>query len=675
MMLGTFSKCPGSRCALKGHRLENRHDIGWRNASSAAMDAFFSLAALAAEVTRLDFSRNLFLPCRNKSGIWALPSCRNNSGTRVLLWKSGPLGARQLLRVGTGFSPWIAIIFITSLVMSQPQPALPKADAIYIHGNIYTGLAGASSFHEVQRAQALAVRGDRILAVGSEADILKLKGPATTVLDLQGHFVMPGFNDAHMHLVEAGFKQLTVNLTGVRSIEEFRERVRQQVERAAPTEWITGFGWDETLWRPADLPTRWDIDEVTTEHPVFLKRTDGHVAVANTLALKMSHLSADTKDPNGGEIVRDATGAPNGVLRETAQDLVGSAVPAPTPEKLRQAIEAALQDIARSGVTSVQDFSDGSAQGDWPDFKTFERLGQEGKLTVRISEWLPFAEPVEVLQQRRSAHPQSDPMLHTGMLKAFMDGSLGSRTAAMLQPYADDDPKNSGLPQYDQDKVNAMARERLAAGFQLGFHAIGDRGVQMALDAFAEAEKAAREKGVRAADGTEDYRLRVEHAQVTNPAQVLRFKELKVIASMQPCHLLTDMHWAESRLGPQRASHSYAWAEFLTHGVRMAFGTDYPVEPVSPFRGLYAAVTRKSVDQKQEYYPAQKLTIEQAIAAYTTGSAYAEFAEKEKGTLGPGMFADFIVLDRDLTAIPPEKLLDTRVLRTVVGGKTVYESN
>jgi predicted amidohydrolase YtcJ len=569
----------------------------------------------------------------------------------------------------------ISILVLTTRLISQTQPAaITKADAIYIHGDIYTGVAGASSFHEVQRAQALAVREDRIVAIGTDTDILKLKGPATTVVDLQGNFVMPGFNDAHMHLVEAGFKKLTVDLTGVTSIEQFRERIRKRVDSAGPTEWITGFGWDETLWHAKDLPTRWDIDEVTTDHPVFLRRTDGHVAVANTVALRLARVTLASKDPDGGEIARDATGAPTGILRETAQDLVSSSIPPPTPDKLRQAIETALQDIASSGITSVQDFSDDSARGGWQDFKTFEQLEREGKLTVRISEWLPFAEPVEVLKQRRAAHPESDPMLHTGMLKAFMDGSLGSHTAAMLQPYADD-PKNSGLPQYEQSKLNAMAAERVAAGFQLGFHAIGDKGVDMALKAFAAAEASARQKDLKAPDGTENLRLRVEHAQVTNPEQVVRFRDLKVIASMQPCHLLTDIHWAESRLGSQRAAHSYAWAEFLNHGVKLAFGTDYPVEPVSPFRGLYAAITRKSVDGKQEYYPSQKLTIEQAIAAYTIGSAYAEFAEKQKGILAPGTLADFIVLDRDLTAILPQKILGTRVLRTVVGGKTVYQSN
>ena len=266
-------------------------------------------------------------------------------------------------------------------------------------------------------------------------------------------------------------------------------------------------------------------------------------------------------------------------------------------------------------------------------------------------------------------------MLHSGMLKAFLDGSLGSKTAALLQPYSDD-PKNSGLPQYEAEKLNAMTKERVLAGYQIGFHAIGDKAVQLALDAFAEAEKAAKEAKVKAADGgnANDYRLRIEHAQVTTPQQILRFKDLKVIASMQPGHLLTDMNWAESYLGPKRAEHSYAWAEFLRRGVLLAFGSDYPVEPVTPFRGLYAALTRMSEDGKKTYYPAEKLNIEQAIAAYTTGGAFAEFAEKQKGKLEPGMLADFVVLDQDITAVPPLKILETKVLRTVVGGKTVYEA-
>jgi predicted amidohydrolase YtcJ len=572
--------------------------------------------------------------------------------------------------------------------MSSQEKSIPKAETIYIHANIYTGTTGASSFHEIQRGHAMAVRGDRILAVGDEAEVLKMRGPATSVVDLQGHFVMPGFNDAHIHLAEAGFKKLEVDLSGVRSLDEFRERIRQRAETALPTEWILGSGWDETAWQIKDLPTRLDIDEVASENPVFVERTDGHVAVANTRALKLARITPDTKDPAGGEIGRDIAGQPNGILRETARDFVTAVIPPPSAEKRRQAIESALQEVGTAGITSVQDNSD-AENGDayWEDFKIFEQLEHEGKLTVRISEWLPFNAPIETLKARRAAHPQSDPMLRTGMLKAFMDGSLGSHTAAMLLPYADE-PKNSGIPRYQQSQLNQMAKDRLEAGFQLGFHAIGDRAVEMALDAFAEAEKAAREsqnshpvlptldetRPGHPQDMSKDFRLRIEHVQVTNPAQVARFRDLKVIASMQPSHLLTDMHWVNARLGDVRAAHSYAWAEFAKHGITLAFGSDDPFGPLPPLLGIYAATTRKSENGKTEFHPEQKLTMEQAIAAYTTGSAFAEFAEKEKGMLAPGMLADFIVLDKDITAIPPEQILHTRVLQTVVGGKTVFES-
>lgn len=547
------------------------------------------------------------------------------------------------------------------------------ADSIYIHGNVYTGVRDSSS-QQFQRAQAIAVRAGKILAVGTDSDMLKLKGPETKVVDLGGHFVMPGFNDAHLHLTEAGLKKLTVDLTGTRSLQEFQQRIRDYLQKAKPREWVIGSGWDETLWPDKKLPTRTDIDAVTTEYPVYLVRIDGHVGVANTLALKMAKVTASNKVPEGGEIALDRDGVPNGILRETAKSLIESIIPPASPEKRRQAIGLALRDFASSGVTSVQDYSGYTDKTSFENFKLLEQLERQGKLTARISEWLPFDEPLEELKQRRAEHAQSDPMLRTGMLKAFMDGSLGSHTAAMLQPYADD-PGNSGLPRYEPAKLNEMAIQRVEAGFQLGFHAIGDKAVEMALDAFAVAEKAAQANGTKAPDGTDDFRLRVEHAQVTTAEQVERFRELNVIASMQPCHLLTDMHWALSRLGPQRAAHSYAWAEFANHGVTLAFGTDYPVEPVNPFRGLYAAVTRKSEDGRQEYYPDQKITIHQAIAAYTAGSAYAEFQEKSKGVLAPGMLADFVVLDRDLTAIPATEILQTRVLRTVLGGKTVYESN
>ncbi|MBZ5597010.1 MAG: amidohydrolase [Acidobacteriia bacterium] len=554
---------------------------------------------------------------------------------------------------------------ILLLLCTVSMMQAPKADLILLHANIYTGVAVTSSFHEIKRAQAMAVRGERIVAVGEDGDVLKLKGPETQVIDLGGRFVMPGFNDAHLHLAEAGFERLTVDLTGVKSLSEFRERIRARAETAAPGEWVVGGGWDQTRWPVKELPTRWDIDEVTTDHPVFLQRVDGHIAVANTRALQLASITIASKDPAGGHIDRDSTGEPNGVLRETARDAVFAVIPLPTHDRRRQAIEASLLELAQSGITSVQDNSDAEAAASWEDFQILEEIERDGKLTARVSEWLPFNAPLDTLQAHRAAHPQSDNMLRTGMLKAFMDGSLGSRTAALLEPYSDD-PKNSGLPRYDPAKLIEMAKE-------LGFHAIGDKGVQMALDTFAAAEKDAREKKVRAANGGDDYRLRIEHAQVTTLLQIARFKELKVIASMQPGHVLSDMNWALDRLGPKRAANSYAWAEFQKRGVKLAFGSDYPYDQLSPFRGLYAAVTRKSEDGKKEYFPEQKLTMEQAIAAYTTGSAFAEFAEKDKGTLAPGMLADFIVLDRDITAVPPAGVLETKVLRTVVGGKTVWE--
>jgi predicted amidohydrolase YtcJ len=567
----------------------------------------------------------------------------------------------------------LSVVAIGQNSPSQPTPQ-PRAEIIFINGNIYTGVVETSSFHSIQRAEALAVREGRVEAVGRGDEILKLKGPSTEVINLGGHFVMPGFNDAHMHLANAGFQRLTVNLMGVKSLTEFRDRIRERLQNAGPDEWIVGGGWDQTLWPVKELPSRWDIDEVTTDHPVFLERVDGHIAVANTRALQLASITVASKDPPGGKIDRDTTGQATGILRETARQAVSVVIPKPNHDKRRQAIEAGLKELAQSGITSAQDNSDtGDSKLSWDDFQIFEEIEREGKLTTRITEWLPFNDPLSLLREHRSAHAESDNLLRTGMLKAYMDGSLGSRTAALVEPYADD-PSNSGLPQYEPDTLTQLTKERVDAGFQIGFHAIGDKGVQMALDAFAAAEKEAREINAKAANGGTDYRLRIEHAQVTNPLQVASFKELNVIASMQPSHLLTDMNWAEARLGPKRAAHSYAWAEFLKKGVPLAFGTDYPVEPVAPFRGLYAAVTRKSEDGKKEYYPEQRLTMEQAIAAYTTGSAFAEFAEKDKGTLAPGMLADLVVLDTDITAVPPEKILGAKVLRTVLAGKTVYEA-
>lgn len=527
------------------------------------------------------------------------------------------------------------------------------ADTIFLNGDIYTQATPP-------RAQAMAVRDGRILALGTNDDIRKLKGAHTHVIDLGGHFVMPGFNDAHVHLEHAGLELLSVDLRGTRSLQEMQQRIAASAKTATAGEWLVGGGWDQTLWADGKLPTRQDIDAVSGAHPAVFIRVDGHISVANTAALTVGGVTPQTQAPEGGKIDHDATGELTGILRETARRLVESKIPPPSPSRLRRAAELVLADAARWGITSAQDNSS------WESFLVYEDLEREGKLTLRISEWLRFDDPVSLLETHRAHHAADDPMLHTAMLKGFMDGSLGSRTAALLAPYSDD-PGNSGLPQYEQGKLNRMAIERALAGFQIGFHAIGDRAAQMALDAFAEAERSAKEN-----DKTRDFRFRIEHDQVITPGQFAQYKKLGVIASIQPSHLLTDMRWVMQRIGADRAKTSYPWKQFLDDGIPLAFGTDYPVEPITPFRGVYAAVTRKNEAGTKEYFPQQKLTIEQAIAAYTTGSAYAQFAEKDKGTLAPGMLADFVVLDRDLIKVAPPEILKTRVLRTVVGGKTVY---
>jgi predicted amidohydrolase YtcJ len=543
------------------------------------------------------------------------------------------------------------------------------AEAIFINGDICTGMntialqSGPNSISgafEGKRVQALAVRNGKIIAVGANDEIQKLRGAGTTVVDLHGRFLMPGFNDAHTHLASAGFEKLNVDLVGAKSLEEMQQRIATRTKAATPGEWILGEGWDHTLWPSQNLPTRQDIDAVTADHPAIFTRVDGHIAIANTAALKAAGIIGQTPDPHGGKIDHDSQGEPTGILRETARGAVSAKIPKPTPEQRRHGLELALADAARWGVTSAQDNSE------WDDFLIYEQLEKEGKLTLRIAEWLPFDAPVDELKQKREHHAASDSLLHTTMLKGYMDGSLGSRTAAMLAPYSDD-PKNSGIPRYEQDGLNQKAAERVQAGFQLGFHAIGDRGTHMALQAFAYAEQ-------HKPAGANDLRLRIEHAQVVAPEDFATFAQMHVIASMQPNHLLTDMNWAQSRIGPERARNSYAWKEFLDDHIVLAFGTDYPVEPITPFRGLYAAVSRKNESGDKEYLPEQKITIQQAIVAYTSGSAYAEFAEKEKGTLAPGMLADFVVLDRDITKADPPQILKTKVLRTVVGGKTVYEA-
>jgi predicted amidohydrolase YtcJ len=531
--------------------------------------------------------------------------------------------------------------------------------AYYVHGRIYTN-DPANPW-----AEAMAVSDEKISCIGKMDHVLLDCGGSqegAETVQLRGRFVMPGFNDSHVHLGGAAADMLAVPLTGVPSVEELQKRVAEAVTEHKEGEWITGGGWDHTLWPEKRFPNRQQLDAVAPKNPVILTHVSGHVAVANSLALKRAEIDKNTPNPPGGEIERDALGEPTGMLKESAaMSLVTVRIPDPTPERRRQGIELVLEEVAKNGVTSVQDNSD------WEDFKIYRQLKEEGKLTARITEWLPFATPLNDLQNLRAQGGTKDPWLKIGMLKAFTDGALGSRTAALLEPYSDD-PSTTGILTNDPEKLRTMAIERDKAGFQLGFHAIGDRANRIALDVF---------EAVAKANGPRDRRDRIEHAQVVAPEDFQRFAKINVIASMQPSHQTTDMRWAEGRIGSDRIKGAYAWATMLKSGVRLAFGTDYNVEPISPFRGLYACVTRERPEggPRNGWEPQEKISLEQCILSYTSGSAYAQFEEGKKGELKQGEYADFLILSDDLTKIPPALYTKTRVLRTVVGGRTVHQEN
>jgi predicted amidohydrolase YtcJ len=541
-------------------------------------------------------------------------------------------------------------------VKARPAQDAPRS-VLYLHGRIYT--------NDPQHpwAQAMAIRDGKIACIGAIAQVLTecAGGEAhPETVELHEKFVMPGFNDAHMHLGSAGEGMLSVRLYGAASIEELKRRVAASVATHKPGEWITGAGWDHTLWTEKQFPNKWELDDVAPKNPVLLTHVSGHVAVANSLALKLAELNNSSPNPPGGELEHNAAGELTGMLKEgPAMGLVRDRIPDPTAEQRRRGITLVLADLAKNGVTSAQDNSA------WEDFRTYKLLKDDGKLTVRITEWLHFADPLNDLQNQRGEGGTTDPWLKTGALKFVTDGALGSRTAAMLEPYSDD-AKTTGILIMEPDKLKSLAIERDKAGFQLNFHAIGDRANRVALDVF---------EAVAKANGPRDRRDRIEHAQVVAPEDLPRFARLKVIASMQPSHQTTDMRWAESRIGPERIKGAYAWATLEKSGARLAFGTDYPVEVVSPFRGLYACVTRQLPNGTPAggWQPQEKISLQDCIRGYTSGSAYAEFEEGKKGELKVGEYADFLILSNDLTKIQPSDYLKTEVLRTVVDGRTVYE--
>jgi predicted amidohydrolase YtcJ len=526
---------------------------------------------------------------------------------------------------------------------------------VYKNGHIYTNDPAQPW------AEAMVVEGGKIMAIGPKGLMAAyiLERHVASVVDLHGAFVMPGFNDAHTHFGAAAADMLSVRLYGAASIEELQKRVAEAVAAHQEGEWITGSGWDHTLWADRKFPNRLQLDAVSPKNPVLLTHVSGHVAVANSLALKLAGVDRETHNPSGGQIERDESGDPTGMLEEgSAVDLVARKVPELTAEQRRRGMEMVLADAARNGVTSVQDNSD------WQDFLLFRQLKDEGRLTVRITEWLHFSDSLMDLENLRAQGGTSDPMLRTGALKFVTDGALGSRTAALLAPYSDQ-ASTSGILILSRDELRKMAIERDRAGFQIAFHAIGDKANRVALDVFQAVERA---------NGRRDRRDRIEHAQVVAPEDFARFAKLNVIASMQPSHETTDMRWAESRLGPERIHGAYAWNTMLKNNVHLAFGTDYPVEPINPFRGLYACVTRELPDggPKDGWEPQEKIGLPECIRAYTSGAAYAEFADLRKGQLKRDYFADFIVLSEDLTKVPPSEYTKVQVLQVFVGGRAVY---
>ena len=529
-------------------------------------------------------------------------------------------------------------------------------------------------------ASAVAIRGEKIVAVSYETspdgaaspEIQKWKGPNTRILDLHGQFVMPGFNDAHLHLASAAYIQLHVNAEGSKSLAEFQQRIRDRLQDYQPGEWIVVDGWDHTLWTVKKFPTRQDLDAVSTKNPIIASRIDGHVAVVNSLALRMSDLTAKTPDPPGGRIERDPkTSEPTGMLDEdAAMNLVSKLVPDYSQAQRSAAFEKLFNSISQVGVTSVQDNSvivaKDSDNFGWENFLVYRELQRAGKLNLRITEWLPFEVDLARLQQMRRDGGTTDPWLKTGSLKEVLDGSLGARTAAILAPYSDD-PNATGIMRIPSDKLKAFAIERDRDGFQLAFHAIGDRANHIALDTFA---------AVIAANGERDRRDRVEHAQIVAPDDFAQFANMNIIASMQPAHLLTDQRWATDRIGPRRILGAYAWRSMERAGVHLAFGTDFPVEAINPLRGIYSCVTRELPQggPGHGWQPEEKLNMHDCLSDYTVGSAYAEFEEKTKGKIAVGMLADFVVFPQDLNKIPPQQLLTLPVTMTIAGGRIVYQN-
>ena len=519
-----------------------------------------------------------------------------------------------------------------------------------VNGRIWTG--------DPRRpwADALAAASDRLLTVGSSAEVRKLAAASTKVVDARGMMIVPGFIDSHVHFLDGGFGLASVQLRDAKTPREFARRIAEYAKTIPAGTWITNGDWDHEQWGGA-LPTREWIDSVTPDNPVWVNRLDGHMALANTAALRAAGVTSATAAPAGGTIVHDARGEPTGILKDNAQALIERVMPARTPAQEDRALEAAMRYVAGNGVTSVHNM------GSWGDLAVFERAHDAGRLITRIYAAVPLS-TWERLRDTVGARGRGDAWLSIGGLKGFVDGSLGSHTAAMLEPFTDA-PTDTGLFVNSPEDLYRWTSGADKAGLNVIVHAIGDRAIRTQLDIY---ERVARE------DEPRDRRFRIEHAQHIAPADIPRFAKLGVIASMQPYHAIDDGRWAEKVIGHERGKGTYAFKSLLEAGTRLAFGSDWFVAPATPLEGIYAAVTRRTLDgaHPDGWYPEQKIGVEDALRAYTSGAAYASFDERDKGVLAAGKLADFVMIDRDLTRVSPETIREARVMMTVVGGRIVH---
>ena len=544
-----------------------------------------------------------------------------------------------------------SLLVLSCTMTTTSSTIVPTTSLVIVNARVWTGDSVRPW------ADAVAIAGERISAVGPSAEIRKLASKATRVIDANGMMVVPGLIDSHVHFMDGGFGLTSVQLRDARTKEEFIRRIKEHASRFPKGAWMLQGNWDHQNWG-GELPRKDWIDSVTPNTPVFIQRLDGHMSLANSAALRAAGITRDTRDVEGGTIVRDERGEPTGVLKDNATALVDRIVPdAPASEEDR-ALDAAMQYVAERGVTSVVNM------GSWQNLAVFERAHGAGRLRTRIYAAVPLS-TWQRLRDTVAARGRGDTWLRIGALKGFVDGSLGSHTAKMLAPFTDA-PNDRGLWVTPPDSLYVWTKAADAAGLHVVIHAIGDEANRTLLDIY---ERVEHENAPR------DRRFRIEHAQHLAPPEIPRFGRLGVIASMQPYHAIDDGRWAERFLGPERIKGTYAFRSLLNSGARLAFGSDWFVAPPTPLEGIYAAVTRRTLDDANPngWVPEQKIGVEEALRAYTIGAAYAEYAEHEKGMLARGLLADLVMIDRDLTRIPPETIRDARVMLTVVGGRVVYE--